>query len=142
MRFQVPQFIEIEDKIFGPLTFKQFVYLAGSAGIGYGFYYFLPSLIAIPIGVGCVVLGVALAFYKPDGHRPFIFMLEQVFKYYMNPKKFVWKQDMKSKPKDDIAQAKDIIGVKASDTLIPKLSESKLRELSWSLDIHENVGNK
>jgi len=26
MQFQVPQFIEIEDKIFGPLTLKQFLY--------------------------------------------------------------------------------------------------------------------
>ena len=32
MRFQVPQFIEIESKIFGPLTFKQFIYLAGGGG--------------------------------------------------------------------------------------------------------------
>ena len=35
MQFQVPQFIEVEDKIFGPLTFKQFVYVAGGAGLAY-----------------------------------------------------------------------------------------------------------
>jgi hypothetical protein len=29
MQFRVPQFIDIEDKLFGPLTFKQFIYLAG-----------------------------------------------------------------------------------------------------------------
>ena len=33
MRFEVPQFIEIEDKIFGPFTWKQFVYLAGGVGL-------------------------------------------------------------------------------------------------------------
>ena len=27
MQYQVPQFIEVEDKIFGPLTFKQFLYI-------------------------------------------------------------------------------------------------------------------
>src|SRR3989338_737591 len=27
MQFQVPQFIEVEDKIFGPLTLKQFFYV-------------------------------------------------------------------------------------------------------------------
>jgi hypothetical protein len=143
MRFQVPQFIEVEDKIFGPLTLKQFIYLAGSAGIGYGMYYFLPALISIPIAIGFVTLGIALAFYKPDGHRPFIFMLEQAFKFYVNPKKFVWKQDMTKKPTDATIQAaKDIINVKASDVLVPKLSDSKLRELSWSLDIHEKLGDK
>ena len=33
MRFEVPQFVDIEDKIFGPLTFKQFIYIAGGAGV-------------------------------------------------------------------------------------------------------------
>lgn len=139
MRFQVPQFIEVEDKLFGPLTWKQFVYLAGSAGVGYGFYYFLPGIISIPIAAICVGFGVALAFYKPDGHRPFIFMLEQAFKFYLSPKKFVWKQDMTKKPGDVVSQAKEIVSVKAGDMLIPKLSDSKLRELSWSLDIHEKL---
>ncbi|TSC80302.1 MAG: hypothetical protein G01um101429_152 [Parcubacteria group bacterium Gr01-1014_29] len=31
-QFQVPQFIEVEDKIFGPLTTKQFFYLLGGGG--------------------------------------------------------------------------------------------------------------
>ena len=35
MRFQVPQFIEVEDKIFGPLTLKQFLYTAGGAAVGF-----------------------------------------------------------------------------------------------------------
>jgi hypothetical protein len=29
MEYQVPQFIEVEDKIFGPLTWKQFIYWVG-----------------------------------------------------------------------------------------------------------------
>ncbi len=142
MRYQVPQFIEVEDKIFGPLTLKQFIYLAGSAGIAYGIYYFLPSLISLPIAAGALALGVALAFYKPDGHRPFIFLLEQAFRFYINPKKFVWKQDVTKRNQDAVVQAKEIINIKASDALIPKLSESRLRDLSWSLDIHENVKDK
>lgn len=139
MRFQVPQFIEIEDKIFGPLTLKQFIYLAGSAGIGFIIYRSLPGIISIPLGIAFVVFGVALAFYKPDGHRPFIFLLEQAFKFYFNPKKFIWKQEVK-KPQNGIEQAKEIINIKAGDALVPKLSDSKLRELSWSLDIHEKLG--
>ncbi|NCT02072.1 PrgI family protein, partial [Candidatus Parcubacteria bacterium] len=33
MRFEVPQFIEVEDKIFGPLTWRQFLYLSGGLGM-------------------------------------------------------------------------------------------------------------
>jgi hypothetical protein len=47
MRFQVPQFIEVEDKIFGPLTVKQFIYLAGGAGLVFILYHFLPTWISI-----------------------------------------------------------------------------------------------
>ena len=42
MRFQVPQFIEVEDKIFGPLTFKQFVYVTGGVGLAVILFLFLP----------------------------------------------------------------------------------------------------
>ena len=43
MDYQVPQFIEVEDKLVGPLTFKQFVYLAGGAGICVILFVFLPA---------------------------------------------------------------------------------------------------
>ena len=42
MQFQVPQFIEIEDKIFGPLTFKQFIYLAGGVGASIVLWLYIP----------------------------------------------------------------------------------------------------
>ena len=64
MRFQVPQFIDIEDKIFGPLTFKQFVYLAGAGGLGFLIFKSLPLLIALPLILGVLGLGVSLAFVK------------------------------------------------------------------------------
>jgi hypothetical protein len=140
MRFQVPQFIEVEDKIFGPLTLKQFIYLAGSGGLGFIVYRLLPALISIPLAALCLGFGIALAFYKPDGHRPFIFVMEQAFKFYMGPKKYIWKKEMKTP--DDMQVAKEIIDMKAGDVLIPKLSDSKLRDLSWSLDIHEKLGGK
>ena len=66
MRFQVPQFIEIEDKIFGPLTFKQFIYIAGSIGIGVIAFAFLPTFIAIIIALPVAAFGAMLAF-EPKG---------------------------------------------------------------------------
>ena len=47
MRFQVPQFIEIESKIFGPLTLKQFIYLIGGGGIIFILYALLPFWLMI-----------------------------------------------------------------------------------------------
>ena len=62
MQFQVPQFIEVEDKIFGPLTFKQFVYVAGGAGAAYLFWRILPVYLSLPFiaGVGGLAAAVVL----------------------------------------------------------------------------------
>ena len=40
MQFQTPQFIETENKIIGPLTLKQFFYLAVGFGVSFTFFLF------------------------------------------------------------------------------------------------------
>lgn len=133
MRFQVPQFIEVEDKIFGPLTLKQFIYLAGSGGIIVGAFTFLPSffafLIAIPVGV----FGAALAFYKIN-NRPFILMVESFFKYITKERLYIWKKEDKKVVK------KNGEVVSNPSVYIPKLSSSKLKDLSWKLDVTKGTG--
>ena len=134
MRFQVPQFIELEDKVVGPLTIKQFMYLAGGAGMAFVAYRFLPFFIAIFIIAGIVGLSLALAFYKIN-NKPFIDILEAGFSFYTGGKLYIWKKkDKKIEPKE--------VNVASSpkQVYVPKLSDSKLKELSWSLDINENVG--
>ncbi len=82
MRYQVPQFIEVEDKIFGPFTFKQFIYLGGGVGLAFIFYKFLPLILAIPFMAVAVAFGVALAMYKINS-KPFIEVLEAGVKYFL-----------------------------------------------------------
>ena len=91
MRFQVPQFIEIESKIFGPLTFKQFIYLAGGAGIIFLIYITLPFFIAVMLIVPVGAFAIALSFYKVN-NRPFIKVTENAFRYFTAPKIYVWKK--------------------------------------------------
>ena len=64
MRFQVPQFIEVEDKIFGPFTLKQFIYMAGGCGLSFVTYEFLPLLIALPLILVILAFSGALAFWQ------------------------------------------------------------------------------
>lgn len=131
MRFQVPQFIEIEDKIFGPLTFKQFVYLGGSIGLGVIAFFFLPTFIAIIVALPVAAFGVMLAFYKVNG-KPFVNTVESAVKYFFGAKLYLWKkQDKAPVAKTPEARA-------AEQVYVPKLSQSKLKDLAWSLDISEN----
>jgi len=134
MRFQVPQYIEVEDKIFGPLTVKQFIYIVGSGGIVFVLYSFLPLVFAILLAAPVVALGAALAFYKVND-RPFVELLEAAFRYASSKRLYVWKkQDRKIK---NIKEKEDML---TDGLFVPKLSDSKLKDLSWSLDIQESVG--
>lgn len=132
MRFQVPQFIEVEDKLFGPLTFKQFVYLAGAGGITVAAFVFLPTFFAILVSGPFLVLGISLAFYKIN-NRPFIFVLESFFKYITKERLYIWKKEEK--------QATGTRSAAVSDptVYIPKLGNSKLKDLSWSIDVKKGT---
>jgi len=132
MNFQVPQFIEVEDKIFGPLTFKQFIYLAGGAGAAFMVYTFLPFVLALLPMAAIVIFALALAFYKAN-NRPFVNMLESAFRYLLTTKLYLWKKQERT-----ATSSKITLGIE-KPLEIPKLSQSKLRDLAWSLDVKENI---
>ncbi len=133
MRFQVPQFIEVEDKIFGPLTFKQFVYVAGGVGISIILFITLPEFLAIIISLPIVIFAAALAFYKIND-KPFVNMVEAFVKYTLTNKLYIWKKESPTLKSSGEPREKKTI----TQVYVPKLSESKLKELTWSLDIKEN----
>lgn len=143
MRFQVPQFIEVEDKIIGPLTLKQFIYLAGGGGLCFIIYMLLGNIIlaAIPMVI-VLAVSLALAFYKVNS-KPLINIAEAAFKYWVGSKLYIWKkEDNKPQtvtPMSAVKEAQDLASV-----MVPKISDSKLKDLSWSLDIKEgsNPSNK
>lgn len=126
MQFKVPQFIDIEDKVFGNLTFKQFAYLAGGAGLSYISIKIFPVyiyIILVPIFVG---LALALTFVKIN-EKPFANILEAFIRYYINSRLYLWKKEARKKPaKEQVAKPDLIHGT---------LTESKLQTLSWSLDV-------
>lgn len=128
MRFQVPQFIEIEDKIFGPLTFKQFIYIVGGIGGAVIAWVLLPRFIAIFIALPLIIFAVALAFYKVNG-KPFAHLVESFFHYFTHNKLYLWR-----KKEREISNALPAKTHKASLN-IKTNGGSKLRDLSWDLDV-------
>jgi len=134
MQFQVPQFIEVEDKIVGPLTFKQFVFIAGGLGMAYVIWRLLPLIIASPLIIGVLSLAASLAFVQING-RPFILAMENGFYYLLGPKLYLWNNTRSKKPALKKASEPSRGGV----PYVPKLSDSRLHELAWSLDIKERV---
>lgn len=133
MHYQVPQFIEIEDKIFGPLTLKQFIYLAGGGGVCLILYTTLPFYLMFTLSAPFVALSLALAFYQVN-ERPFIVVVEHAFKYFLGSKLYLWKQRQEEAP-----QAVQMGLGSERLVSIPTLSESKLKDLSWSLNIKDRA---
>lgn len=128
---KVPQFIEVEDKIFGPLTFKQFLYVIGGAAGCFVIWSLLPKIIAVFLIIPMAGLALALAFYEVN-KRPFVVILESYIRYHLGAKLYLWS---KGAPK---------VKAPAEETshkimVAPRLSESKLSELAWSLDVNSNV---
>ncbi len=137
MRFQVPQFIEVEDKIFGPLTLKQFIYLVGGGGLSFMTYALLGSLLfsALPIIV-IMSASSALAFYKVNS-RPLIGVIESAFKYYFSNKLYIWKKAEKEQQASEQAAIKEAKSY--ASIMVPKISDSKLKDLTWSLDVQDSI---
>lgn len=133
MQYQVPQFVDMEDRIIGPLTLKQFLYLASGGGLllinWFLFTFFLWFLLAIPI----VALAAAFAFLKING-QSFIYFLASIVAYFFKPRLYIWNR--KGELKSEEASAS---GAKSKITETPpaeeKLSRSKLKELALNLDV-------
>ncbi|OGG60550.1 hypothetical protein A3C89_04185 [Candidatus Kaiserbacteria bacterium RIFCSPHIGHO2_02_FULL_50_50] len=89
MRYEVPQFIEVEQKVIGPFTWKQFVYLAGGAGALLITFLLLPFLLFVLLGVPVAALAVLLAFQKVN-NRPFEILLEAAFNYMVKARFYLW----------------------------------------------------
>lgn len=142
MEYQVPQFIEVEDRIVGPLTLKQFIYIAGAAGLCIVAFAYLPFILAALISIPVAALAAALAFYKMNG-KPFVNVLEAGFNYYTRSKLFLWKQgDAKVAEKSAAAAAARTAADEALHAArrTPKLTRGKLSELAWSLDVPAQDG--
>lgn len=135
MQFKVPQFIEMESKIFGPLTFKQAIYIGGALGISYVLLKILPNIIAVPL-IGAVALfGWALAFYpKQKFGKPFIEITEAAFKYITKGRLYTWKRNDREPQKDTDEETLEPL------LSIPKISGGKLSSTSKDLEMGPDEG--
>jgi hypothetical protein len=145
MQFKVPQFLEIEDKIFGPFTFGEFVYMAGGAGLCFVLYKLFGIIWgAIPILLVAGLSG-ALTFYKPND-KPFINMVEAGFKYFTQNKLYIWQRRTDKITNEQSRIANENKKEAMAGDRAMRLSGSKLRDLAWSLDVLDlskgkNTGN-
>lgn len=133
MQFKVPQNIDMQDKIIGPLTLSQFFYLLFGGLIIYILFNklalnglgFIFIVLAVPIGF----FSFAMAFFKVQD-RPFPSFFMAFIKYFQLPRARVWQhyQTPVAKPSaPKIDKSKTAVTKKAFDSV-------QVNELSQLLD--------
>ncbi|MBQ1387626.1 PrgI family protein [Candidatus Saccharibacteria bacterium] len=94
-QYKVPQDVEADDKLLGPFSFRQFVYLLVSGGLvalAVGLFQLFPLLAIIPIPP--ILLFVALALpLKKD--QPMETYLAAIVSYYLKPHTRLWTPGQK-----------------------------------------------
>jgi hypothetical protein len=95
MHFPVPQFIEREAKVIGPLTFRQSLFIGIPFGICFLLYLSLASknfALFLVISILLLGAGFALAFLKVKGVALPTFLMN-AFKFYLfQSKSFFWQK--------------------------------------------------
>lgn len=91
--YKVPQDVEADDKLIGPFSFRQFIYLiivalAGAAA--WGLYQLFPLLIIIPLPIILFFGALALPLRKD---QPMEIYLAAMVSFYLKPRKRLWDPD-------------------------------------------------
>ncbi len=130
LQFTVPQFIDVEDKIFGPITVRQFIImLVGILLIALCYRLFDFSLFVV-LGLLIFTVSTTFAFVKING-AAFHFFVLNLIQTFKKPRLRIWRKD------DTLTAGLEIDNLPAPAPMAPSdrhYSASRLNELSLIVD--------
>lgn len=136
MEFTVPKFIEMETRIVGPFTWRQFLYIGGAGFVIFFLFLFMRySFLFIFISIFLAALGFSFALLKIGG-RPLPNLLMHFLFYTISSKIYIWKKERiittfvykkeKMKPKEE----------KTEEGIPLRIAgKSRLRDLSTQVEL-------
>jgi hypothetical protein len=135
MQFQIPQFTEIEDKVVGPLTIKQFLYLVAGAVTLYILFkllnFFIFIILALPIAAICL----ALAFVRVN-QQPLASTIKNFLGFLKKPDFYIWKKPEPKKTKEE-KPLPEIIKKEPINTKEKIVAREKLQEIGWKIEVEK-----
>ena len=137
MQFAIPQFIEVEDKVIGPLTVRQFIFLV-IGGVLMVIYWSLADLgLFIVLALITAAVVVAFAFVKVNG-RSFQIFLIAFLQFNTRPRLRTWYRETGAQRlKTSLKKKNKIIVTKEEEEIYSggkRLVRSQLEHLSSILD--------
>jgi hypothetical protein len=130
MQFVVPQFIDVESKIIGPITPKQFIILIVTAGFIFITYKLADFTLFLIEGIIILLLGITIAFVKVNG-QPIYYFILSLLNLVKKPLLRVWRRE------EEIVKDLKIKEKETEKQIVPArkpLSTSHLSQLSLMVD--------
>jgi hypothetical protein len=128
-QFVVPQFLDVEAKIIGPITARQFLIMLATILMGFIVYrIFLSLFVVILIDVPLLGTGLAFAFAKVNG-QPFHFLVVSLIQTLRRPNRRVWDKSL-SDADLRVYLKKEDIAVPVERVQKKPLERSRLSELT------------
>ncbi len=128
-QFVVPQFLDVETKIIGPVTMRQFLIMIGVVLVEALLYKLILNIFALlAVGLPVLAIGIVFAFVKVNG-QPFHFIVLNMVLTFRRPMVRVWDKALTT------GQIKARLKKEKKEKEIPpptkrKVPKSRLSELS------------
>jgi len=130
MRFVVPQFIDIEPKIMGQVSLRQFLVLLVTAGLIFICYKLADFTLFAIEAIVLFALGGIIAFFKVNG-QPVHYFLLNFLQSAKRPKLRVWYKEGQEIKEVILPEKKE---KKEEEIIRPPLSSRRLSEISLIVD--------
>ncbi|MEK7665412.1 MAG: PrgI family protein [Patescibacteria group bacterium] len=127
-QFTVPQFIDIEDKILGPLSVRQFLIVLAMGLTDTLLYSLLTFWKFLLFGVPIFLIGVTFAFIRING-QPFHFFVLNMIQTFRKPLLRVWDKKLTDAELKPYLKGDAVAPVAVVATREP-VTSSRLQELS------------
>lgn len=100
MQFQVPQFIETEDKIVGPLSLRQFGYVGGAGIVSFLLFFAVKTWVWAVSSVFLAAVALLFAFLKING-QPLQKVLRAAAAFFLRPQIYAWQPEKPRAKKEE-----------------------------------------
>lgn len=129
-QFQVPQFIEYEARLIGPLTLKQTALLGMGAAILFVLWFIVVKWLFFLLAFPLALLMLLLGFMKING-RPLLDFIGSFFSFFISPQLYIWQKRKEMMEKISKKKQKEIQKF-TGPTL--EVTKEGIRELAKRLD--------
>jgi len=133
MQYSVPQFIDVEDKVVGPFTGKQALFLILGFGIILILFTFLQFFIFIIMAIPVIVLSLAFAFWRPKGFSVSQW-ISNIINFYTTAHLYIWRREPDSRMFKQTQRKQT-----AKEAQPIPISRNRIKELAWLLDTSTSV---